>query len=108
MPAVDFSLEDVGQLMGALLVEERDYTRAMVREEVRTEVRREVTEQFMLFIEHTFDPAISSLQDQITTLDGRMDAVEADIRDIKGEVTGTRRVVNQHSKDIMELRARAA
>lgn len=68
MPNVDFTLSDIGKLiderLDKRLVEEREYTRAIVSEEVDAQL----TKHFMSFIEYNFQPAIDSLQSQINDI----------------------------------------
>lgn len=64
MPIVDFTLEDVRGLMREELVAERKHTQEIVATAV-DELREELTAQLGSFIEHNFEPAIESLQEQI-------------------------------------------
>lgn len=93
MPTVDFTLEDIKTLIDASLIQEREHTRRTVYEIVHEEIEKSeqnILGQFESFIEYTFNPAIESLQSQIS------------------EFQNLRIIVDHHSRDIIELRARQA
>ena len=105
----DFTLEDIrlamreeiqqivpGMVRGVVqeeFVREREVTRRLVRDELQ--------EQFQLFIEHTFQPALDDI-------DRRFNGVEAKFDRFEAEMRGLKRVVRAHSADIAELQARGA
>ncbi len=93
MPTVDFTLDDIKQLLDQRLderfVAEREHTRQMVRKEVREEVQ----DQFNSFIKHTFQPFVDHVDERFNSLE----------RDVKG----LKRTVRKHSADITELQAAA-
>ncbi len=102
MPTVDFTLEDIArqseQIIVSALVKERENTanmlaNALVKERGHTQVmiQETVSAEFMSF----WDDNLSPVLEEILT----------DVKDLKRDAKGLHRLVNQHSKDIMELRA---
>ena len=87
MATVDFTLDDVRRAV-------RDDVRGIIHEEVPVIVAQE----FLNFWEANLHPALE-------TMNGRIDGLEQEVRELKHEVKGTARVVRQHSLDIMNLRA---
>jgi hypothetical protein len=106
MPTVDFTLEDIKQLIDDRLdtklderfKAEREYTRAIVRQEVQTEIGTAsdriidaVHQDFLDFWEDNLGPAFEELHHEFG--------------DLKRDVRPMSHLVDQHSKDIMRLRA---
>jgi hypothetical protein len=101
MPTVDFTLEDMKQLIDerldtkleARFVAEREYTRSLVREEVSM--------QFQGFIEHSFTPAIESIDDRLDALADSVAILQIDMRHVK-------RVLRSHHADVTALKRAAS
>jgi hypothetical protein len=79
MPTVDFTLEDITRV----IVAERAYTRAMVEQIVNS--------QFMSFWDNNLSPVLDELSN--------------DVKDFKRIAAAHGQLLDQHSRDIMELRA---
>jgi hypothetical protein len=95
MPNVDFTLEDIQKLIQTetprlidqALVKEREHTRQMISEMISQsaeDVKRAIVTEFINFWDMNMGPAFDELHQ---------------------ELKGLHRLVDQHSKDIMELRA---
>ena len=126
MATVDFTLEDIAEqterIVLAARLQERGHTRQIVRDEVGEQVQqseRRIIGQFLSFIEHNFEPAIDSLQTQIGEVKAELSEfkietktgiseLKSDMAQVKRNAADSRAIVNKHSKDIMELRARRA
>lgn len=85
-----------------------DFTLDDVRKVVLQDVTKVIDDRFQLFetkidnrfhvFEDKYDDDMSAIQDDLVTIISRLDAIEP-------RLAGTRRIVDKHSKDIMELRA---
>jgi hypothetical protein len=82
MPQVDFTLDDIRQLLEA----DRDYNQKMV------------ASLFGKFWEDNIEPHLNEIHVDIKGL-------REELKGIRREVKGTGRIVAQHTQDIMELRA---
>ncbi len=117
MAIVDFTLEDVrrvvvGDVRNAVVDDVRsivvDDVRKVVVDDVRNiivdmrkviieDVGNVIDERFQLF-ENKYDDDMRAIQYDLTVIIKRLDVVERDS-------VSTRRLVDKHSKDIMQLRA---
>jgi hypothetical protein len=72
-------------------------------------------ESFKPAFEESFDPYADSIQQDFNRIHDRFNRLEStvesgvrDVQDIKSDLKGIKRIVGQHSKEIIELRARTA
>jgi uncharacterized coiled-coil DUF342 family protein len=75
--------------------------------ELRTEMvklKEEITED----VGNMFTTKIGHITEDFDKVNTRLDRIENDVVEIKREVKGAHKLVDQHSKDIMELRAKTA
>lgn len=102
--------------------------RTVVREEslstdkIRQIVREEFQKNFKPAFEETFEPWALAIQQDFSRiherldehdarfdrLDARVESLGTDISEVKIEVKGIKRIVGQHSKEIIELKAQLA
>lgn len=69
------TLDDIKQL----LIEEREHTRQLVREEVQ----QEVGDQFQGFIEHNFQPFMDDVDQRFDRLEDRVDHLAGDVAELR-------------------------
>src|SRR5664279_2574878 len=98
MPNFDFTLEDIKGLLDDRFVEEREYTKGLFVAE------REITKTM---IQDSAEDVKSSIRDEFlsfweTNLLPALDDLHTEFGELRNDVKGMRRVLDRHSKDIMD------
>lgn len=107
MSTVDFTLEEL---------------RLVIREEVGREFKDNFDAAFKPAFEGVFEPHALAIQDEFNRIHDKLaehderfdhletdvDALKNDMSEVKADIKGIKRLVGQHSKEIIELRARTA
>jgi outer membrane murein-binding lipoprotein Lpp len=123
MASVDFTLEDVKTAVTTIVED----TRTNIMKDVRVIVNESIDERFKVFGQK-YDDHMTAIQSDFLRFNARFDRLESDVQHLKDEVHGLRsevlqvksevqgvksevnkrnRLLDQHSKDIMKLRARS-
>lgn len=105
MAQSDFTLEDIR----TILLED---VRTVFLKDVRAIVDSSIDARFKVF-EQKYDADMMAIQQdflgvyaRFDRLEDRMDRVDSRLNGVEGELRSVHRLIGQHSKDIMELRAR--
>jgi hypothetical protein len=97
MAAVDFSLEDIRRI----LIED---VRGIMLKDIRDIVDESIDARFRVF-EAGHEEDMRAIQEDFLGVFNRLDNVEEGLQDVKHEVKAANRLLSQHSRDIMQLRA---
>jgi hypothetical protein len=80
MPTVDFTLDDIKQVIDERLdqrfIAEREITRRLVREEINVQFEHFVNTEFLSFIRDNFEPAMEQIDQRFGAIDQRFDAMD--------------------------------